>query len=166
MKKKKRTLLIICGIVIGLVVLREIGIVDVNLPISKLSSSHKSSMSRSYSGQEKRFSYHLTVRHKDEIVFSHTLQYGNLPEIEIEAILEEPIYTGNFLVPLYKDFKMTYLCNYNTLKSPSGHKVAGKIEGEVNAKIYGLCSRRKAKELAFEKAKEQIVSYLQEQLNK
>jgi len=117
------------------------------------------------SGHEKHFSYHLTVKHKNETLHNHTYLYNNLPLIEIEATLEDPVYSGNCVWPLVKNFKMTYQCKFTTTKSPSGHTVNGQIEGEVTARIHGLCSRRKAKELAFEEAKKQIASYFQEQLN-
>jgi hypothetical protein len=90
-----------------------------------------------------------------------THSYNNLPPIEIEAVLDEPIYSGNYVLPLVKNFKMTYLCKFTTTKSSSGHEVEGKIKGEVEGKIRGYCSRRKAKELVFAEAEKQITSYFQ-----
>jgi len=165
MKRKKLALLVICCLLLSFVVLREIGVVDVNLYKSILSASQSASMDQSGPSQEKHFSYHLTIKYKNKILHNDTHLYNNLPPIEIEATLEEPVYSGNCVLPLVKTFKMTYQCEFITTKSSSGRTVEGTVEGEVTAKVHGLCSRRKAKELTFEEAKKQIVSYFQKQLN-
>lgn len=130
-----------------------------------MSSSQSTSKSQTNPGKEKHFSYHLAIKYKNMTLHSHTHLYNNLPTIEIEATLEEPVYSGNIALPLIKNFKMTYQCKFTTIKSTSGHTVDGKIEGKVTAKIHGLCSHRKAKDLAFEEAKKKIASYFQKQLN-
>ena len=165
MKRKKLTLLVIGCVLLCLVVLREIGVVDVNLYKSILSTSQSSTKSQTNPGENKHFSYHLIVKHKLETLFRHTYMYDNLPPIEIEATQEAPVYSGNYVLPFVKNFKMTYQCEFTTTKSPSGHTVEGQLKGEVTAKVHGFCSRMKAKELAFEEAKKQIASYFQTQLN-
>jgi len=165
MKRKKLALLVIGCVVLCLAVLREIGVVDVNLYRSALSTSQSSSKSQVRSGQEESFSFHLTLKHKNETLLNHSHSYNGLPPIEIEATLADPVYSGNCVLPLAKNFKLAYQCEFTTTKSPSGHEVNGKIEGQVTATIHGLCSRKKAKELAFDEAKKQIASYFQKQLN-
>ncbi len=162
MKRKKRVVLVLGGIILLLAALREIGVVDVHLHKSMLSASQFSTMGQSNSANEENFSYHMDLKYQEKTIHTFAHSAGKLPPIEIEAILEEPVYSGNSALPLFKNFKMTYECNYSTIKTSSGHTVQGEIEGEVVAKIYGFCSRRKAKELAFEKAKEQIADYLQD----
>lgn len=164
-REGRRVLLIICCVLLCLVILREIGIVDVHLYKSVLLASQSATKTHLHTGQEKQVSYHLTVKHRRETFHTHTHSYNNLPPIEIEAVLEEPVYSGNFSLPLIKNFKMPYLCAYETTNSPSGSQISGRIEGEVNVSIRGFCSRRKAKEVALQEAKKQITSYFQKQFN-
>jgi hypothetical protein len=165
MKRKKLALLVLGCVFLCLVILREIGLVDVNLYKSMLSTSQSSNMTQVNRGQEEHFRYHLTIKHNSETLHNHTHSYDNLPRIDIEVVLEEPSYSGNWVLPLVKTFKMTYQCEFTTKDTQNVHAVNGNIEGEVTAKIHGLCSRRKAKDLAFEEAKKQIASYFQKQFN-
>jgi hypothetical protein len=163
---KKRIALIVAGcLFLCLVVLREIGVIDVNLYRSALAATQTATMGQTTRGEEKHFSYHLAVKSQNETLGSYFHSYNNLPPIEVEATLEEPVYSGNYFLPFAKTFRMTYSCTFSTTTSPSEHAVNGKIQGEVTAKIRGLCSCRKARELAFEEAKKQVLSYLQNQLN-
>ena len=161
MKRNKQILLIIVGIFLCLFVLREIGIFDLHLYKSRMSSSHSSTLSQVKPGKEEHFSYHVTLKYSGETLDNYIHSYNNLPPTEIEAVLDEPLYSGNYVLPLVKNFKMTYLCKITTMKSLNGYKAEGKIEGEVEGRIHGLCSQRKAKELAVAEAKKQIASYFQ-----
>lgn len=165
MKQKKTILLALGCAFLGFLVLREVGVLDANFYQSKLSAAQSASMMQSHPGGEKHFSYHLTIKHGSETIHRHTHSSNNLPSIEIEATLAEPVYSGNDAWPLLKNFEMTYQCEFATAKPPQGHTVEGKIKGKVTATIYGLCSRRKARELAFEQAKQKIIAYYQTQLN-
>ncbi|GAB6091651.1 hypothetical protein [Spirochaeta dissipatitropha] len=160
MNKKKLSLIAIGCVLLCLVVLREIGVVDLNLYISTLSTSQVATRYNTYPEQEQQFSYQLIVTQNNETLFDYTHIYNNQPPIQINGVLDEPIYSGNFVLPLVKNFRMTYQCEFNTTNSPDGHTVSGKIEGEVTAEIFGFCSRRKAKELAFEKVMKQMISVL------
>ena len=161
MKRGKRILLIVLCVLLCLFVLREIGIVDVNLYKSRLSNKYSHTKNHVNLGQEKHFSYHVTLKQGSEIIGNYQHSYDNLPQVEIEAVLDEPIYSGNYALPFVKNFKMTYLCNFTTMKSAGGHEIKGQIKGEVEGEIRGFCSRRKAKELAFEKAKKQMTDFCQ-----
>lgn len=163
MKRKKLSLVIICALLLCLAALREIGIFDVHLYKSFISTSQSFTKSHANIGQEEKFSYHLEVKHNQKILHSYMHTHGNLPKIEIEAVIKEPVYTGNVAMPLIKQFNMTYLCEFTTKESTGRHTVNGKIEGKVAAKIRGLCSRKKAKELAFNEAIKNIISYFQDQ---
>jgi hypothetical protein len=165
MKRKKILLFVVACILLCLVVLREAGLVDINLYKSMLSISQSSNKTRTNSGQEKHFSYHLTIKHNNETLYSDTYSHNNLPAIDIEATLFETNYSGNSVLPFFKNYKMTYQCEFKTTNSPIGHTVDGMIDGVVTAKVHGLCSHRKAKELTFEGAKKQLISYFQKQLN-
>ena len=163
---RKKTALIVAGcLLLCLVVLREIGVIDANLYRSTLSATQTAVIGQTSRGEEKHFSYHLTIKQKNKTLDSHSHSYNNLPPIEIEATLEEPVYSGNCTLPFMKNFRMKYVCEFTTATSPTERTVHGKIDGEVTAKIQGLCSRRKARALAFEEAKKQVASYLQQQLD-
>ena len=161
MKRGKSVLLIVFCVLICLVVLREIGIVDVNLYKSRLSNNYSHTMSRVNPGREKHFSYNVTLKKGSEVIGNYQHSLENLPGVEIEAVLGEPIYSGNYALPFVKDFRMTYVCEFTTTKSAGGHEVEGQIKGEVEGKIHGFCSRKKAKGLAFAEAEKQIASFFQ-----
>ncbi len=164
---KKRVLIVLSGLLILLFILREVGILNVNLYTSAISASQKASMSHSHASSEEEgaFSYHLTVKHGKDTLFEHTLTHDGMPPIEIKVVLDEPEYSGNYVAPLFKNFTMPYHCTFSTPDSKGNHEIDGKIDGEVNARIRGLCSRAKAKQLAFDYAKDQITEYLTKQLN-
>ncbi|MBI4881429.1 MAG: hypothetical protein HY812_17470 [Planctomycetes bacterium] len=77
--------------------------------------------------------------------------------------MQEPCYSGNLVLPLYKSFTMNYECQVEGRARAGGDDVRGMISGEVKAKIYGLCSRQRAKEMAREEANREIRQYLLEQ---
>jgi hypothetical protein len=159
MKKKKLILFIVFCTLLCLLIFREIGIVNINLYKSTLSNSSSSIKRQINHGQEKNFSHIVNLQHNGRQIDTSTHFFNNLEPIKIEAILEEVVYSGNYYLPLVKNFKMTYQCTYRTVESANGHKVEGKITGEMKGRIQGFCSRRKAKELAFFEAKKQIMSY-------
>jgi hypothetical protein len=159
--KKKPAVLAIAGVFVGLVVLRETGAVDVNLYKSELSNSQAATKSETNPGTDKHFNYFYNLKQKEKLLSVGLHSSADPHPLQIAATLEDPVYSGNWLMPFAKNFKMTYRCQYITVDSPNGHTVQGKIEGEVQAEIYGFCSQRKARALAFESAKKQIVDYLQ-----
>lgn len=160
MKRKNVALKILVGLVLCLI-LREFGLIDASFYRSNLSST-RSQTTQSNRGQSnvggKHFSFNLTIKHHNQKLDSLSHSYNSLPPLEIEATLEEPVYSGTTALPLVKNFTMTYQCKFTTLTSPNEQSVSGTIEGKVTAKIQGLCSRKKARELAFEEAKKQIIT--------
>ncbi len=159
MKKFHIILLIVCCLLWFLIILRGLGIVDINFYQSMLSSQYSASKSQVNPGKEKNFSYHVTLKYKDKTLDSHFHLYDTNSPVEILAELDKVSYSGNYFLPLIKNFKMTYLCNIKTLESSNKNKVVGKIEGVVEGKIFGFCSRAKAKEIVFNEAKKNITSY-------
>lgn len=165
MKRNNIALLGISLVLPGIVALRELGVVDADLYASRLSASQSATLGGTHHGDNERFSYGLTIKYKDQTIHSQTQSYNDLALVEIEATLEEPVYSGICALPLNKDFKLAYQCRFTTVRSPSERAINGRIEGEVAVVIQGICSRRKAKELAFEEARTQIIAYFQNQLN-
>lgn len=107
----------------------------------------------------------MVVKYKSETIFKHTHIYDGMhPPIEIEAELQDPLYSGYYALPLFKDFQMTYRCDFSSVKSSQTSTIKGKVAGKITARIHGFCSRAKAKKLALKEAKKQIKSYFQTQL--
>jgi len=169
MRNAKRTLLItgsvLAGLVVCVLVLREAGILDVHLYKSALSASQFASKSDINPGPEKHFSYTLTIKRGSQVLERSVHTWDNLPQMEIEAVIEEPVYSGSYSLPFVKSFTMTYRCTFDTTSSPTARKISGEIKGEVKATFHGLCTTGKAKELAFGEAKKQVASYLRQQLD-
>jgi len=167
MKIQKPILLVIFSIIALLFVLREFGIWNANLYKSNLSveqSAHKTQQTKS--GDDKYFSYHLVIKDSSQTIFETTHYYETNKPIDIVAILDAPVYSGNYKLPFVKSFEMSYACSFSThTNSPSDRRIEGKVEGNVDTNIRGLCSRQKAKQIAYEKAKDQIQSYFKNQMN-
>ena len=111
MTKKRIALIGVGCLFLCLVVLREIGVIDVNLYRSALAVSQTATMGQTTRGAENHFSYHLAVKSQNETLGSYFHSYNNLPPIEVEATLEEPVYSGNYLLPFAKTFRMTFSFN-------------------------------------------------------
>src|SRR6516165_8434505 len=95
MKKRTIALLVAGGLLLCLLALREIGAVDANLYKLALSSSQVAAMADKVVGGEKHFSYRLTLKCGDKTLDGHQHFDNDLPSIDIEATLDEPVYTGN-----------------------------------------------------------------------
>ncbi len=133
--KTKTVILVVCVLLAGGILLPETGVVDCALYRSEFATSQTAS----------------TVR-----VNADADREG------LEITMQEPRFSGNLLLPLYKSFTMNYECQVEGRPCEGADAVQGTIKGEVKGKIYGLCSRRIAKELAQEQADKQINRYLWE----
>ena len=80
-------------------------------------------------GPEKHFSYHAAVKYQDETFLIHNV-YERLPPLCIEAILEEPQYSGNLFLPFYKSFKTAYQCNF----APQSRQATERCEATSKAR--------------------------------
>ena len=102
---KKKKLLIICCVFVLFVILRDFDIIDLNAYSFQMSSMQSSGKTQTNVAQGKGFSYHLVVKYKSETIFNHTHTHDGMPQsIEIEANLQEPVYSGYYALPLFKDF--------------------------------------------------------------
>ena len=146
----KRVRLIVGCVVLCLILLREVGILDVSKYQSTLSTTFDSSAITIYQGKAHEIGFTMTLSCDGETIFARNYIRGDTQPIVVKAILTAPIYTGNTFLPFVKNFTALYTCEYSTVDSPTGHELSGTISGDIDASIIGLCTRRKAKALAFE----------------
>lgn len=159
MKSKwKRACVAVALIIVLILAAREIGWIDFNLHTSNISATHASTLNRFQLRNEDRFSYNFSLLHGGEVLYTHNNTVHGSDPMVIDAVLETPVYTGNTVTPFVKDFKMEYICNFSTVKSPDDSGLSGSISGSVNARILGLCSRRMARQLALDSATKYIQS--------
>jgi len=164
MQRKKITIIVIACAALCILALRELGILDVNAYKSILDTSYSASLSRSNVQETTSLSYTVDIRHQQETLVSLTKTQNGSALLAIEAILEEPEYSGGYGYPLVKVFTMAYQCVITSSPTAEGQAVTGTINGEIEARITGFCTGRKAKALALEKAIQQIEDYLWQQL--
>lgn len=163
--KRKPILIAIVLLLLTLVILRETGILGINFYRSELKTKHTALQTVEQQGDTRPISYHLTVKYRNKTFFESTHTSDNPSPVEVEAMLEEPTYTGNTWLPFSKNFEMVYLCTFTATKAPAELKAEGKIEGKVTATIRGLCSRAQARDLTLQEAKNYIQSYFQKEFN-
>jgi hypothetical protein len=156
--KWNRACVAVALIVVLIFAAREIGWLDFNLHTSNISATHAAVLNRSQLRDEDRFSYNFSLLHGGEVLYTYNNTVHGSAPLVIDAVLETPLYTGNTTIPLVRDFKMEYVCNFSTVKSPDDSSLSGSISGTVNARILGLCSRRTARQLALDSATKYIQS--------
>ena|GEM_PF-1852467 len=164
MKRKKITIIAIACAALCILALRELGVVDVNAYKSILDSSYSANLSRSNVQETTSVNYTVEIRHQQETLVSLTKTQHGSTTLAIEAILEEPEYSGEYGYPLVKVFTMDYQCVITSSPTADGQAITGTINGEIEARITGFCTGRKAKALALEEAVQQIEGYLRQQL--
>jgi hypothetical protein len=158
-----KLVLILLG-VFCFVVLRSWG-VDLKLYKAALVASQQTSRTDvTPAGQEKNYSYRVSLKCGHRMLGDYWHRNTNAPMIYIEAVMDEPVYSGNYYMPFVKNFTMSYTCTFATAMSFSGRKVEGTIKGTIAASVYGLCGQRLAKRLAFNRAVEGIMSHFRKDL--
>ncbi|MFP6596674.1 MAG: hypothetical protein VCC01_04395 [Candidatus Hydrogenedentota bacterium] len=159
-----------CFVLVGVFFLRESGTLDWNLYKSEVTSESSTSKSGSLRGpanegpDSKHFSYRYSLEHEGAIIHQYSYDYGGMEPLIIEAVLDEPEYSGNYKWPFTKNFTMTYRCVFTTTEAAGEREVSGEMDGEVNVKIRGICSRLKSKKIAFDEATKYINNYLEKNI--
>lgn len=145
----KRKIIIAIAFIIGItVILRQVGLLDINFYKSWIGTNQRIVTGKRYSNSNKSFSFNLVLKNQDEILAQHLNVDGeSSPSVDIECRLEEILYSGNYRLPLYKTFKVKYKCEITTVKSVSNISANGTIEGDINARIIGLCSTKKVRDI-------------------
>jgi len=108
MQRKKITIIVIACAALSLLALRELGVVDVNAYKSILDSSYSANLSRSNMQETTSVSYTVDIKQQQETLVSLTKTQNGSAPLAIEAILEEPEYSGGDGFPFVKVFTMAY----------------------------------------------------------
>jgi hypothetical protein len=166
--KKRRILLLILIFVLLLNVLRLIGIIDFNLYSSSINSNQNASIANS----KKLGNYKIEFEYNNKKIYTHDILNDNEELVPVIVKIEEYNFTGNYFIPFFKKFTTTYKC---TFKTPSmsidnvfteENQISGEVEGAVVSEIKGICSIKKAKDLAIEKAFNSMKDYVVDSIGK
>lgn len=156
---KKKVVIIIAVIICIIVILRQIGWLDLNLYKSEIGINQSIATSKNI-GSSESYSFNLTLKHQESILGIYTYEDGKTPKTSIECRIGDITYSGNYRLPFYKVFKVNYKCDTVTVESVSDVNVHGTVQGEINAKIIGLCSVRKVKEIVFNEITKSVMKDL------
>jgi hypothetical protein len=166
--KKRRILLLILILVLLLNVLRLVGIIDFNLYRSSINSNQTASIANS----TKLGTYRIEFEYNNKIIYTHNIIKDNQESIPVVVEIEEYNFTGNYYMPFFKKFTTTYKCTFKTSNMSSGNaftgenQIRGEVEGTVISEIKGICSIKKAKDLAIEKAFVSMKDYVINSISK
>ncbi len=161
---RKRVLGIVGAVLLCLIILREVGIADLNLYRSTLSTQFSASKSmQNTGGKDAKQSWNITIRDGDGSIYDHTFLYTDSAPIIVIGEVHNTEFSGTYYVPLVKGFEMTCQVEYAGADAMDRTTVDGEMNIEIKADIRGLCSRSKAKALAIEHANECITQYFDQQ---
>ena len=160
--RKKKIVGSLAGMVIAVFVLREFGIVDFNWYQSNTHCREFSVGDVTDRLHDEHLDYRVSAFHNDQLFFRTDAYTNNAPNteaspgIEFTATLHEPVVTGNWYWPLFKDFQIAYVCDWKSADGSLRHPLKGDIKGEATVQIRGVCSRRQAKKIALEYAQDRV----------
>ena len=168
--KKRRIFLFIMIVIIPmlLIALRLVGIIDFNLYRSSINSNQTASMAYS----EKKATYRIEFEYNDKNIDTHMIMNDNQELVPVIVKIEEYNFSGNYFMPFYKAFTTTYKCKFKTVNMNTDNvfteenQISGEIEGTVISEIKGICSIKKAKNLAIEEAISSMKSYVIDSISK
>jgi flagellar basal body-associated protein FliL len=166
--KKRRILLLILAFVLVLNVLRLVGIIDFNLYSSRISSNQTASTANS----KRTGNYRIEFEYDNNKIYTHAIMNNNEEVVPIIVKIEAYNFTGNYFMPFFKKFTTTYKCTFKTTNMNSDNvfteenQISGKVEGSVVSEIKGICSTKKAKDLAIEKAFNSMKDYVVNSISK
>ena len=152
MKKKHKIILVAVLIITVSFVVREIGIIDVNLYKSQSNTTYTQTMAKQGNTSG---SFTVVINWKPG---EHASDSAN--ENVITANLTELKVAGNTWLPFYKNANASYHFEYST---HSGN-ISGDLKGQVAMSVSGLCSRKKLVELIKKDVEKHINQYFQQQL--
>jgi hypothetical protein len=166
---KARWLLLILAATILLLalvlVLRESGALEWNLYRSQASTDRVAMFGVATPGEgNEGVSYDLRIYYDGELVETHSYRYGDKPVLAVDLELA-PTLSGNDWTPLYKSFSVEFSTSFASSAQGGQYSVEGEINGTTEMTITGLCTRRKARELAREEVVKSVREGLVEQLD-
>lgn len=165
---KGRKLISIIIFVTLLIVLRLVGIIDLNL----YSSSINSCQSATIASSKKLGTYRIEFEYNNKNIYTHMIMNNTEEIVPVIVKIEGYKFTGNYFMPFYKKFTATYKCTFKTPNMSTNNvfteenQISGKVEGTVEAEIKGICSIKKAKDLVIEKAFNSMKDYVVDSISK
>jgi hypothetical protein len=178
-KRRRKLLLWILGVTIGVVILRELGAVSLECLTINLSGRIDSESSaiywedgrQRYTSKDKRLETTATEQ-EYKIGFDFPLDSNPGQEIDnsIKKRLAESKYidvlqvkskiSGIYSLPLFKDGEYEFSLVFGA-KSPSGKHFDGELTGVMSFNIKGVCSQRKLRELLSSHVANDIVKAIE-----
>jgi hypothetical protein len=156
------------GFLLLLNILRLAGIIDLNLYSSSINSNQTASIAYS----KKLGSYKVEFEYNNKVIDTHIIMTDNEEPVPVIVKIEEYNLDGNYYMPFYKKFTITYKCTFRTSNMSDDNvfteesQISGKVEGTVVSEIKGICSSKKAKDLATEKAFNSMKDYVIDSVSK
>jgi hypothetical protein len=166
--KKRRILLLVPIFILLMIVLRLAGIIDFNLYSSSINSNQTASIANS----KKSGKYIVEFEYNNKNIYTHYIMNDNEELIPVIVKIEEYNFTGDYFMPFYKKFTTTYKCTFKTSNMSTDNvftkenQISGKVEGTVVSEIKGICSIKKAKDIAIEKAFNSVKDYVINSISK
>lgn len=145
-------------------VLRAVGIISFDLYQSEASTERSATFISSVpTGPGPAFSYDMTLSYDGEpISFAQGLA-ADKPVLDIDVNVL-PTFSGSYKTPLYKSFTVEFSAPFESSTPDGMYSVQGDVSGVTQMKIIGLCTSRKAQELARDEIVSNVEEYLKEQL--
>ena len=164
MKRKRWLLLVVVAFLLLVIFLRELGVLDWNLYKSEVATDRvATSVLNTPVGAGPAVSYDLSISYESEQISTTSHRVGGTPTLEIDVDLV-PTVSGNYWVPFYKSFSVEYSTSFESSAEDTQYSLHGDITGSVDLTIIGLCTRRKALELAREEIVGGTQDYFEDQL--
>lgn len=167
--KKRRILLLILIFVLLLIVLHLVGVIDFNLYKSSINLNQTASIGNT----KKSGKYRIEFEYNNKKIYTHIIMNNSNQElVPVIVKIEEYNFTGNYFMPFYKKFTTTYKCTFKTSNMSTDsvftqeNQISGEVEGTVVSEIKGICSIKKAKNLAIEKAVNSMKNYVIDSISK
>lgn len=155
-----------------------LGPIDIGLYKTNIAKNESSGCAHS---MDPNCSYTIQCMYKGKIVANHSIVTKNEKRILIKAYIDPYQFQGNYYLPFYKKFKMSYKAEFgnvdfvqneeeriNTSESDvqvvhfpkpwtiESQRIRGDVDGTMDVEIIGICSVKKAKQIAEESAVESI----------
>jgi hypothetical protein len=158
-------LLVAVGLLLILLfVLRELGTVSFDLYTSEAATERTGTFMGSFpTGDDPSLSYDLTLSYDGEPLSYSSVHVMDKPVLDINVDVI-PTVLGSPGMPLYKSFSVEFSAPWESSTPDGMYSLSGNVTGSTQMKIIGLCTRRKALELAQDEIMNNVDTYLTEQL--
>ncbi len=161
MTRTRLALVLLAFLCVLLLVARETSSLRLNAHTTQMSRSQSSHWAVSNHDGGNGLGYDIKLLRNGRAWMEHRRVILGQPRIQIEGELKDVVYAGTDWMPLYKNFSMTYVCDFATPPSEEvGPSLQGSISGEIEIRITGFCSRREARRIAMNEAKKGIREYI------